>query len=420
MARRKGLTPDEIVKLLQELSDSDSGSETNPNPQVDKENDSSSGSEFIVNGSNAVSSSSSSENDNKIDSANSSSKAVCKRNSKKRGRNNTPQSAKFEEIAKDGTKWKVQNSANTSGRRGLQNILRENAGPTFYAKSRVYPKQTLSAWRLMINDKILRIIKDCTSIEAQQQLQNDSWNISLNELEAFISLLYVRGALTARGLPILSLWSKTWGPNFFPETMSRDRFIAIMKYLRFDKKSTRKLRLPNDKFALISEVWTTFIENCQLCYKAGENIAIDEQLFPTKTRCRFLQYMPNKPDKFGIKFWLAVDVKTKYLLNGLPYLGKDEQRPANESLGEYVVHRLTEPYKRTGRNITTDNYFSSLKLAKYLQENGLSFVGTVNRVRKEVPDSFKSRKNELFSSFVMKTVTQRSRHIKVKEKRMLF
>jgi len=54
---------------------------------------------------------------------------------------------------------------------------------------------------------------------------------------------------------------------------------------------------------------------------------VDEQLLPTKTRCPFIQFMPNKPDKFGIKFWNLVDLKSKYLLNSYPYLGKDTDKP---------------------------------------------------------------------------------------------
>ena len=67
--------------------------------------------------------------------------------------------------------------------------------------------------------------------------------------------------------------------------------------------------------------------------------------------------MPNKPDKFGIKFWLAADLDSKYMLNGFPYLGKDESRPATQSLGENVVLKLVEPFVGKGRNITTDNFF---------------------------------------------------------------
>ena len=71
---------------------------------------------------------------------------------------------------------------------------------------------------------------------------------------------------------------------------------------------------------------------------------MNEQLFPMKVRCRFTQYMTNKPDKFGIKFWLAVDVQSKYILNAISYLRKDEARPATQRLSESVVIKLVEPY----------------------------------------------------------------------------
>ena len=66
--------------------------------------------------------------------------------------------------------------------------------------------------------------------------------------------------------------------------------------------------------------------------------------------------MPNKPDEFGIKFWMAADVQIKYMLHSFPYLGKNNSRSAGITLGKHVVLRLTEPYTKTGRNVTTDNF----------------------------------------------------------------
>ncbi|XP_044078407.1 uncharacterized protein LOC122888254 [Siniperca chuatsi] len=91
--------------------------------------------------------------------------------------------------------------------------------------------------------------------------------------------------------------------------LSIKRFREIMKILRFDKKETRRVRLQDDKFALVSATWNKFVQNSIACYKHGANITIDEQMFPTKAQCRFIQYMGNKPGKFGIKFWLAADVQ---------------------------------------------------------------------------------------------------------------
>lgn len=76
--------------------------------------------------------------------------------------------------------------------------------------------------------------------------------------------------------------------------------------------------------------------------------------------------MPNKPDKFGIKFWLCSDVNSKYIVNGFPYLGKDEVRESSTPLSEFVVLKHMEPFTMKGRCVTTDNFFTSLPLATKL------------------------------------------------------
>lgn len=83
-------------------------------------------------------------------------------------------------------------------------------GPTSYAK-RNNDCSVISAFRLLINELMLRHIKLCTETKARQQLQNNSWSHPLEELEAFIALLYVRGVCGAKQLPIDFLWSPNWG-----------------------------------------------------------------------------------------------------------------------------------------------------------------------------------------------------------------
>lgn len=135
------------------------------------------------------------------------------------------------------------------------------------------------------------------------------------------------------------------------------------------------------------------------------NISIDEQLFPTKVRCRFTQYMPNKPDKFGIKFWLASDVESKYVVNGFPYLGKDETRPSSMLLSEYVVLKLAEPFTGCGINITTDNFFTSLSLATKLLSKRTTLVGTIRSNKRELPKTARQKKDNVprFSSQIYKS-----------------
>ncbi|CEF59944.1 Hypothetical protein SRAE_X000168650 [Strongyloides ratti] len=92
--------------------------------------------------------------------------------------------------------------------------------------------------------------------------------------------------------------------------------------------------------------------------------------------------MLNKPHKIGIKFWLASDVGTKYVVNGFPYLGKDENRNRLTPLSEYVVMKLLKPYTMTGRTVTTDNFFTSYSLVLKLKSRNTSLVGTIRSNKK--------------------------------------
>ncbi|KAF2899593.1 hypothetical protein ILUMI_06582 [Ignelater luminosus] len=174
---------------------------------------------------------------------------------------------------------------------------------------------------------MLSHIKKCTETEARRH-GADNWSLSLEELDAFIALLYARRAYSATNLKLHHMWSNVWGPPVFSQTMGRNRFKKILRYLRFDMENNRSDRLKTDKSALVTR-----------------------SVLPSKARCNFTQFMANKPDKLGIKFWTLADEKSKYMCNAFPYLGKDELHPEGASLPENVVIKIMETYLRTGRSI---------------------------------------------------------------------
>jgi hypothetical protein len=67
------------------------------------------------------------------------------------------------------------------------------------------------------------------------------------------------------------------------------------------------------------------------------------------------------------------------LLNGFPYLLKDETRPAGERLSETVGLRFLEPYMGKGGNVTMEHFVTSISLADKLIAKKTSLLGTVNR-----------------------------------------
>jgi len=286
-------------------------------------------------------------------------------------------------IAKDGTKWTVVTQTALTGRFQSQNVFTAKPGPTAYARSISRP---VDAFRLLLDEGMLRHIKRCTVEYAQTK--DATWDLSDAELDSFIGLLYLRGVLNAKNFPVDLLWSDEYGCPAFRQVMPRNRFRQIKKFIRFDCRTTRNERIKNDKFCMMSWVLSRFVENSQKSYVPEVSLTVDEQLFPTKARCRFTQFMPNKPDKFGIKFWILAELNSKYCLNLKPYLGKDDERGA-VSLGTHVVLTLMEPYLGRGYNVTTDNFFTSAELARKLLDKRTSLVGTLRLNRKEIPVSSK-------------------------------
>ena len=47
-----------------------------------------------------------------------------------------------------------------------------------------------------------------------------------------------------------------------------------------------------------------------------------------KSRSSFVTFMPNKPDKCDVKFWVLADVETRYVSNINVYLGTQEKKAA--------------------------------------------------------------------------------------------
>ena len=121
---------------------------------------------------------------------------------------------------------------------------------------------------------------------------------------------------------------------------------------------------------------------------------MDEQLIPFRGRCSFIQYMPSKPAKYGLKLFWICDSETYYPLKSIIYTGKGScVNVPGQGLGHSVVMTLSLPYQNRGRNITMDNYFTDLSLGESLLKKRTTIVGTVNRNKRFLPAVFKAKKS---------------------------
>ena len=84
------------------------------------------------------------------------------------------------------------------------------------------------------------------------------------------------------------------------------------------------------------------------------------------------------------------DSQTCYPLKGDVYLGRQPGQQREVGQGARVVKQLVEPWRRSGRNVTADNFFTSIPLADDLIKDGLTYVGTILSNKPHIPDEMKA------------------------------
>lgn len=293
------------------------------------------------------------------------------------------------------TKWKKTKYAQRVKRRP-QNIIVRLPGVIGPAKQ---AKTILECWNCLVSNDILENVVQYTNqyietIRLQYTRERDCQYTDLIEIKAFIGLLYLAGALHSNRQSLEELWGDDgFGVEIFRLVMNLKRFKFILRCIRFDDRTTREERKHIDKLCAIRQIFTIFVENIKKNYSPGSYVTIDEMLVGFRGRCSFRQYIPSKPNKYGIKIFAVVDAKTWYTYNLEIYPGR---QPEGEYQMSYkptdVVKRLVEPIYNTGRNITADNWFTDIPLVDYLQTKKLSYVGTIKKNKRQLPLNFVATK----------------------------
>ena len=259
----------------------------------------------------------------------------------------------------------------------------------------------LDYFQLFFSETVIRDITKNTNryaafLIAEKQRANPGYTNTLwypvdeAEMKAFLGLNVIFGMSK---LPnIRSYWSTDpfIGNNGIKKVMTSKRFETISEALHI---SDREREIPQgqpgyDQLAKVRPLLKKFGKSFPTFMKPFKEQTIDEGMVAFKGRVKYLQYLPMKPVKRGIKMWLRADALSGYIQQMDVYLGSREKQGQRKSKnGVYfdVVEKLCKPLFFKNHHVYFDNLYTSIPLLVHLLHNGVYACGTIRSNKKYLP-----------------------------------
>ena len=263
---------------------------------------------------------------------------------------------------------------------------------------------------LFINDQDFESWAEQTNIYADQQLKvapaarMQGWMPTFrDEVKQFIGLVL---AIEIVDKPLLDDYWSTDAMTFTPlfgSTMPTDRFFNILSNFHLNDSINYVPRGGEnfDPLFKVRPLYDVTRRRFLEVYTPFQYISVDEGMVPWKGRLSFRQYLPNTPDKFGMKLYILCDSTNGYLSLFDVYTGADyEPNPDREEFEDLeghtfqVVKGLMRRASVLGKGymLFVDNYYTSPILFDALFAEDTMAVGTARLNRREMPKVLKDTK----------------------------
>lgn len=237
---------------------------------------------------------------------------------------------------------------------------------------------------ILVRDMLVHVVACIGSHIAQEGLPIEP--VGLGELLIWHAL---RIYMCMQKLPSVDMYWKQGSsgaltyPNF-GKYMTFRRFRDIRRSFRFENYADGH---DEEDAAWKIRSITNLMKNSfkRMMPTPRRNISVDEGMVRfTGMRCPIKRFMPDKPIQRGLKFFAGVDYESGFLFD---FNWDDNRRTAANCRGlewgmtGQCVLDLIEPLPGRGHHIFTDNYYTSIPLAKELLLRGHHLVGTIRRDR---------------------------------------
>ena len=181
---------------------------------------------------------------------------------------------------------------------------------------------------LFIDKRIIDSVLVETNRFAEQTGQDDSlWSpVTEAELFVFFAMKMLGGIVKMPEEEMNWSHDELLERPIFWQLMTMKQYSKIKQYLHFVDNETHNAQThPNPKLYKIYDVLITLCENLGKCYTLRQDVCIDESLMLFKGRLGWVQYIPLKRRRFGVKYFMLCESKTGYVYNMTTYVGKGTQ-----------------------------------------------------------------------------------------------
>ena len=245
-------------------------------------------------------------------------------------------------------------------------------------------------FELMFTDEIWNMmITECTRYALFINCADPK--VTIEEMKVFISILIVSGYNVLPGKRFYWESSPDVRNELIYQSMRRDRFIQIMRFLHFANNTQPDM---SDKMWKLRPLMNVMKNNFMMQFRPVKQLDYDESMVPYYGRHSCKQFIRGKPIRFGYKVW-CLNTSTGYLVNFEVYQGKNPNAnleyeesfgkcaaPLIQMIDEFPRHIQELPF-----NFYFDNLFTGIKLLKELKKRDYGATGTMreNRIPKDCP-----------------------------------
>lgn len=247
-----------------------------------------------------------------------------------------------------------------------------------------------------IDDELVDIIVTETNKYAKDQDISAWKDTTCDEIRIYISVILLQSITRKPNYQMY--WTKhpMLATPIFRQLLSYKRFLLLKKCLHFSDNSTFDHdNHPQPKLNKIWPILELLNQKFKRLCTPERDITIDESLMLYKGRLGWVQYLPLKRARFGIKTFMLCESHSGYVWSLIIYTGKgtkfdDEYKDMPQS--SQIVMTLMKPLFNKGYCLTVDNYYTSPQLADILIARRTDIYGTVRSSRKDMPPGFCSKK----------------------------